>query len=254
MTETAERIAYRSAADNYVFNRQLRAYELTQDHIRGTVLEIGSGDGYGLKLLAPRAEKYIALDKYETSIDMDLHPNVDFVQAVVPPLTGIEDQQIDVVVCFQVIEHIKNDRLLLSEIKRVLRPGGRLYMTTPNIKMTLTRNPWHIREYTPQAFKELISLSFETFDLKGIYGDPLVMQYYNEHKASVHKLMKYDILNLQYRLPRWMLQIPFDILDKMNRNKSHKANPGLLDKISSANFNLEEVSDTCLDFYLMAQA
>jgi len=254
MSGTAERVGYTSAADNYVFNRQLRAYEITKPQIGGKILEVGSGMGYGIKELAPLAEEYIALDKYETEIDQKFYPNVQFVQEVIPPFASFENDSFDFVVCFQVIEHIKEDAEVIAEIKRVLKPCGKLFMTTPNIKTTLTRNPWHVREYTTSEFDSLIGGSFQKFDLKGIYGDDVVMQYYNEHKASLQKFLKYDVLNLQYKLPNWMLRLPYDFLDRMNRNKSHDANPGLLAKINSESFYLDDVSDQCLDFYVIAEA
>lgn len=254
MSETAERVGYTSAADNYVFFRQLKAYELTKGFVGGVVLEVGSGMGYGIKQLAPLADSYMALDKYETQVDKELYPNVQFVQAVIPPLGSIEDDTFDCVVCFQVIEHIKDDHAVIAEIKRVLRPGGKLYMTTPNIRTTLTRNPWHVREYTTAQFSNLLGSSFDTFDLQGIYGDDTVMRYYEDHKASLQKFLKYDIFDLQYRLPSWMLRKPYDFLDRLNRSKSHDANPGLLSQINADSFFLDKVTDSCLDFYVIAEA
>jgi hypothetical protein len=80
------------------------------------------------------------------------------------------------------------------------------------------------------------------------------MQYYNDHKASLHKILKYDVFNLQYRLPSWILRLPYDFLDRVNRHKSHNANPGLLAQIDSDSFYLEDVSDQCLDFFVIAEA
>ncbi|MFT4565895.1 MAG: SAM-dependent methyltransferase [Saprospiraceae bacterium] len=254
MSGTAERVGYTSAADNYVFNRQLRAYKLTKEQISGKILEVGSGIGYGIKELAPIAEEYIALDKYETEVDQKRYPNVKFIQEVIPPFASFENDTFDFVVCFQVIEHIEEDVEVIAEIKRVLKPGGKLFMTTPNINTTLTRNPWHIREYTTPEFESLIGSSFQKFDLKGIYGNDVVMQYYNDHKASLHKILKYDVFNLQYRLPSWILRLPYDFLDRVNRHKSHNANPGLLAQIDSESFYLEDVSDQCLDFFVIAEA
>ncbi|MEL6123120.1 MAG: class I SAM-dependent methyltransferase [Bacteroidota bacterium] len=254
MIETAERVGYSGIADNYVYYRQLRAYELTEEHISGDVLEIGSGQGYGLKLLSPKANTYFALDKYETPIDQQQYPNVKFIQATVPPLTDVATDSVDIVVSFQLIEHIKDDISLVAEIKRVLKPGGQLILTTPNIKTTLSRNPWHIREYTAGELTSLLRRSFDQVEMRGIYGDDTVMTYYEQNKASVDRIMKYDILDLQHKLPRWMRQVPFDIMNKRNRLKLSKGNNELLKRIQPINFYLKEVSDQCLDLYAIATA
>ena len=48
----------------------------------------------------------------------------------IPPLHNIESNSIDYVVTFQVIEHIQDDNYFLEEIYRVLKPGGKLLLTT----------------------------------------------------------------------------------------------------------------------------
>ena len=62
---------------------------------------------------------------------------------------------------FQVIEHIKDDEKFVQEIHRVLKPGGKLILTTPNILMSLSRNPWHIREYNPTEMNEILKHHFQ---------------------------------------------------------------------------------------------
>ena len=65
----------------------------------------------------------------------------------IPPLGTLSENTYDCIVSFQVIEHIQNDVLYLKELHRVLKPGGIALLTTPNRKLSLSRNPWHIREY-----------------------------------------------------------------------------------------------------------
>ena len=123
----------------------------------------------------------------------------------VPPLK-FDDNSIDFVVTFQVIEHIKDDEKFVQEIHRVLKPGGKLILTTPNILMSLSRNPWHIREYNPTEMNEILKTSFSNINLKGIYGNEKVMRYYDENKKSVENIRKWDVLNLEKILPRWLLR------------------------------------------------
>lgn len=70
----------------------------------------------------------------------------------------------DGVVCVEVIEHVPDDDALVRQIARVLKPGGWLYMTTPNGDFVKNEpphyNPDHIRHYTRQALYELVHRHF----------------------------------------------------------------------------------------------
>ena len=124
--QTAERSTHLDPSENVVFQRHLVAYKEAAKFIKGKVLEIGSGEGYGIIELASIADKYIAVDKYPSYISTEIKEenDVTFIQSEVPPLKDIDSESVDFVVTFQVIEHIHNDKFFLKEIKRVLKPGG----------------------------------------------------------------------------------------------------------------------------------
>ena len=252
--QTAERSSHLDPSENVVYQRHLLAYKEAAKLVSGTVLEIGSGEGYGVTELAPLSDKYIAVDKYDTYIADALKGENDivFIQSEVPPLKEIEDNSIDYVVTFQVIEHIQNDEAFLKEIKRVLIPGGKLIMTTPNILMSLTRNPWHIREYNPEQMTSIVKSIFSVFEVKGIFGNEKVMDYYQKNKISVEKITRWDILNMQYWLPRWLLQIPYDILNRFNRHNLQDNNEEIVNTIKFTDYSINNLSDNCLDYFVIA--
>ena len=138
-------------SDNPIHQRLFKAYVVAQEYVRGDVLEVGCGEGRGFDLLIPKAVSFSAVDKIRPVIDRlkNKYPAARLMSMNIPPLTGLADNAYDVVVSFQVIEHIQDDGLFLQEINRVLKPGGIALLTTPNRKLSLTRNPWHIREYLP---------------------------------------------------------------------------------------------------------
>ena len=165
--KTAERVS-RDVTDNFVFQRSKLAYVEAAKRVGGRVLEIGTGTGYGIDIIAPNVEHFVTIDKTRSEELGAMPANVEFVESVVPPLP-FADESFDYVVSFQVIEHIKRDKEFVSEVRRVLKKGGKFIVSTPNRPMSLTRNPWHVREYTAEQFGELLS-SFTKVEAMGVAG------------------------------------------------------------------------------------
>jgi ubiquinone/menaquinone biosynthesis C-methylase UbiE len=250
---TTEIASDKIASDNPIHQRLLKAYYLAEEYIQGDLLEIGCGEGRGIDLLKDKCKSYTAIDKIKPVLDTlgEKYKDVKFIHDNIPPLNKVADNSYDVIISFQVIEHIKNDKLFLEEIKRVLKPGGKALLTTPNIKMTLTRNPWHIREYTAEQLTQLASTIFDKVEMKGVAGNGKVMEYYENNKKSVRKIMRFDILNLQYNLPAPLLRIPYDILNRINRNKLKTSNDDLVNQIHHSDYLLSDKADEALDLFLI---
>ncbi len=245
---TAERSSSESLSDNPIFQRHVFAYNEAAKRISGKVLEIGCGTGYGISILASKADEYFAVDKFVANLEQ-LPENVHFTQMHVPELKPFNDNTFDFVISFQVIEHIENDHLYLKEIYRVLKPGGVFIFTTPNKAMSLTRNPYHVREYSVTEMHKITGQYFKDYQLLGVYGNEKVEEYYEENKKGVKKITRFDILNLQYRLPRWALQIPYDIANRLNRLMLAKSNKGLVANVSANDFFLKEADEFCHDYF-----
>lgn len=248
---TAERANLKDE-NNYVFQRCLKAYYEAKDIVKGNVLEIGTGEGYGVKEIAPHVDKLTTIDQFESDVDFSQFDNTEFIKMTVPKL-NFEDETFDAVFSFQVIEHIDNDSEYLKEISRVLKKGGKFICTTPNIKTTLSRNPWHFREYKKEELKDLMLNFFSSVDTRGVHGNEKVMEYYNKNKENIDKIMRFDIFNLQYRLPRKSLQWIYDYMNKRNRSKMHKQDNTLSASITTDDFYLQEVNDESLDLFYIAE-
>lgn len=245
---TAERVSHSDPSDNYVFQRSLLAYRHAAGLVSGSVLEIGTGSGYGIELISPSASAYVTVDKHDPGIELAEFPNVEFLRMKVPPL-GLPSNTFDYVISFQVIEHIKDDFGFLAEVQRVLKPGGKFIVTTPNSKMSLTRNPWHVREYTPGEFTNLMECHFGEVEAMGVFGNDRVAEYYQRNKEGVERVTRFDPLRLQYRLPRWMLKAPYDVLNRMNRRKLLRKNAELTTGITMDDYRLAPASDQCFDLF-----
>ena len=147
---------------------------------------------------------------------------------------------------------INPEKATAREIARVLRPGGRFIVTTPNALMSLTRNPWHVREYTAEELRRLLAGSFSTVETLGVFGDEKVMDYYEENRRSVRRITRFDVLDLQHRLPRRLLQLPYDLLNRLNRRKLLRQNTDLTTSIRMDDYRIGPVGADCFDLFYIA--
>lgn len=254
LLKTSERTNNLSYINNYVFQRHLFAYQTIPKHHLACkqVLELGCGEGYGMELLSPHADLYLAVDKKRPA-GIPFSNRVKFKQCHLPFLSDINDNTFDTVICFQVIEHVKNDNHLLREIKRVLKPGGTLLLTTPNKLTSLTRNPFHIREYLPLQMQAFIASYFNNYKVEGIYGNDIVMTYYEANRKAVERITRYDIFNVQHRLPAFLLKGVYSLLNNYNRFNLAQTTPDITASINYDDFYLDELSENCLDYFVTAR-
>ena len=245
---TTEIASDKITSDNPIHQRLLKAYYIAKEYVKGDLLEIGCGEGRGVGLLQELVKNYNGIDKIAEVVDKlsAQYPQASFEQSIIPPL-AFPDKKFDSVISFQVIEHIKDDKRYLEEISRVLKPGGVALLTTPNIKKSLSRNPWHIREYTAGELAALCQPYFGKVEMLGITGNDKVMEYYNQNKDSVKRLTRFDVLDLQHRLPSFMLKIPYEIMNRLNRNKLQSSDNGLVASITYNDYVISQNASESLD-------
>lgn len=248
--QSAERVSAQDLSDNFVYQRSVLAYKRASEIVSGDVLEIGTGMGYGIEVVAPSAASYTTIDK--SLPPMEQFPsNVIFEQMQVPPLR-FADESFDYVISFQVIEHIKKDSEFVAEVARVLRAGGRFIVTTPNAPMSLTRNPWHIREYRAEELKALLEQHFSKVECYGVEGNEKIMEYYQANRRGVERITRFDIFDFQHRLPAWCLRLPYDILNRINRRRLLKQNNALTTSITMDDYSIAEATPESFDLFFIA--
>ncbi|MCV7194835.1 class I SAM-dependent methyltransferase [Mycolicibacterium brumae] len=190
---TGERTVPGLDVENYWFRRHEIAYLRMADRCTGAdVLEAGFGEGYGADLLAGVARRVIGVDYDESAVAhaRARYPRVEVCQGNLAELP-LPDGSVDVVVNFQVIEHLWDQSQFVAECARVLRPGGVLLMSTPN-RITFTPdsdvpvNPFHTRELNAAELAELLTDGgFEIESMNGVFHGPRLRELDAKYGGSI---------------------------------------------------------------------
>jgi SAM-dependent methyltransferase len=202
---TGERTLPDVPAENYWFRRHLAVYEWIAARVGGgRVLDMACGEGYGSNVLAERAAEVVGLDANPEAHE---HARLRYRRADLRFERGLvetfgEPGAFDAVVFLQTIEHVQNPRGVLEHVRELLAPAGVAYISTPNV-LTLapagaerSGNPWHIREYRAEEFRELCA---------GVFGQVELLGLFHARKLAVHALalrLGWDAVHARLRITK----------------------------------------------------
>jgi GT2 family glycosyltransferase/glycosyltransferase involved in cell wall biosynthesis/SAM-dependent methyltransferase len=158
------------------FHRYLWARQLVAGR---RVLDLGSGEGFGAALLSEAAAEVVGLELDESAVEhATLNYESDrlrYEQGTALDLSRFAGEPFDVVVAFELIEHLKDHERLLSEIASVLSESGVLVISTPDRRLyseaSGNENPFHERELSRE---ELTALIGSRFDHQALWGQRTV--------------------------------------------------------------------------------
>ena len=193
LTLTGERTIPGLDVENYWFRRHEVVYQRLASRCAGLdVLEAGCGEGYGADLISRVARRVIALDYDEATVAhvRTHYPRVEVMHGNLAELP-VADASVDVVVNFQVIEHLWDQTQFVRECARVLRSSGLLMVSTPN-RITFSPgrdtpiNPFHTRELNAgELSRLLIDAGFTSVAMSGVFHGPRLAEMDARHGGSI---------------------------------------------------------------------
>jgi SAM-dependent methyltransferase len=175
---TGERTLPDVPAENYWYRRHLAVYDWIAERVAGLrVVDLACGEGYGSEVVARSAASVVGVDAnpdaHEHAVARYTRPGLSFERDLVE--TWGAPGSVDAVVFLQTIEHVQDPVAVMRRFRELLAPGGTAYVSTPNV-LTLAApgaeksgNPWHIKEYRADEFRELCSSAFASVELLGLF-------------------------------------------------------------------------------------
>jgi len=160
------------------------------------IADVGCGDG---QVVAPWAaaneRRYVGLDIARAAVARVRGAGFEARLITDPPSLPLDDGSADVATVFEVLEHLVEPQALLTEVRRMLKPGGRLLVTVPNSAYWLRRielgllgrfnpygdaesaqRPWrdpHVRFFTRSSLTRLLGEAGFADIRAGGHGHPV---------------------------------------------------------------------------------
>lgn len=194
--------------------KHLSAYVFAERLGGSRVLEVGCGDGYGADLLAAKdpRRQVTAIDLFEANVKAAAarypRPNLRF---SVQEATNLDlpDASFDLIVSFQVIEHVPQARLpdYARQIRRVLASSGSACISTLNLRRArkpgqpYDKSPDHDREFEPAELEAFLMPYFRTVEIWGLYPTTRHAFYERLKKTGLTRVLprQWDPVSAFYR-------------------------------------------------------
>lgn len=187
--------------------------------IHGKILDIGCSSGKFLKHLSKHIESGIGID---IALKMPNSGNISFLNLDASKNLPFKNNYFDCVTCFEVIEHIKNDKNMIKEVKRILKPYGYFILSTPYLPC------WKkYTSYKDKIFRKMghVRLGYELGYFKRLKGFKIIeYRLFNKNRIDQFISIKlftllpsflfYIFLSTFYRF----LTIPMYFYDKYSMN------------------------------------
>ena len=120
-------------------------YELSPQNM---LLDLGCADRFLEPACKSENWNYRGLDYTDVNFELGTFP--------------VENNSVDFAVSLAVIEHLRDPENFISEVYRCLKPGGVVYLSTPNFQLdwkNFYNDPTHVRPYTPESIEQLLKLT-----------------------------------------------------------------------------------------------
>ena len=166
------------------------------DFNQKTVLDLGCGGGILTEALAKLGAHMTGIDIEKDLIEvakthaLENHLKIDY-HAM--PVQDYNDKQFDVIVCMEMLEHVESPIHIIKECKRLLKPGGTLFLSTINRTLKAYFELILMGEYVLQL------LPRQTHDYKNFIQPSELEQYLRAHELTLKHLkgMGYNPLTRQ---------------------------------------------------------
>ncbi len=243
-TFTGERLHEGNKLFGVDLARHRAAYRFAMERgASARVLDLGCGSGYGTAELAASVSSVVGVDRIAPDASARKGP-ARYVRADLNGLP-LASACFDLVLSFQVIEHLQDPTEYLKGIARLLATDGAALITTPNRLTSDGENPYHVHEYKADELALRLRCHFGKVEMRGVGASPTVARYLEARLRRIRRITRLDPLRLRERLPRGLVEWLFARFAILVRRRI-QAEQGL-PEATWRDFPIGPADDSCID-------
>lgn len=146
--------------DSYIETEHIARYRWAASKATGkSIADVACGTGYGSRLLLEAgALQVTSIDIHEPALRFGVDAfgiRCALADAIRLPL---RNGCVDLVASLETVEHLPDPPAFIAEIRRILKPRGLLFVTTPNGDGgSHSGNPWHVHEFSRTELERLLA-------------------------------------------------------------------------------------------------
>lgn len=189
---------------------------------KGKILDFGCGYGEHKNVLEDKQRKIYGFDTDKFALSGQ--KNVVYASGLDIPF---KNNQFDGAICIDVLEHIKDDKKALKELKRVLKKGGKLIITVPNRSFPWTYDPINA---LLRRFNKHIPIGIWSWGHVRLYSKKGINSFLNKNGFKIIKIEKrsHAFVGLVFNYFPWIITHIFRSIFKRSQKKSKKENKTIL--------------------------
>ena len=232
--------------------RHRAAYVYARAQIRaGRTLDLGSGSGHGTSELGGAGASVVGVDRVAPdAASRSAGEGTCFARADLRSLP-FRDATFDLIISFQVIEHLEDPSNYLDAIAHLLKPDGLALLTTPNLRMSDGVNPYHVHEYLADELAARLSAYFEEIEMQGVGMTDAVRAHMAARSRRIRRILRLDPLRLRERLPTAAAQALFSWFAVLVRLGARSATAA--PEADWRQFPVGRASEDCLDLLALCR-
>lgn len=188
----------------FVISRYQQVIKLIPKKKNQRILDIGCGDGVLLSLI--KNARLYGVDLDQDSLDFAATKiKAKLVKASAEKLP-FKNNLFDVVIATEIIEHLSKPELMLKEIKRVLKPNGRVIISTPNQLAFGLTDRLHVQEFSAGELQQLLQSEFKSVKIS--QSHPLFLK-------KIYSITLFKFGRFHFDFFRWLINM-FVLLTDFN--------------------------------------